>query len=331
MAANLSETQLRFLQDHGFGDYAVLPTSGDAGLRRYYLLTRGDETVLFMDMSRSDYESGLQSYIEVARYLKSIGVRVPDIYASDQESGLSIIEHLGEQSFGDVRAQVPLSDLYGLATDVLVKMCDNGAADNVLGLATYKQTLIYERLSQFVEFYVPAVTGKDTNEEDVASFYAMQDEIEASLPPCPMGLCHADYHLENLIWMPETSSGYGLIDFQDAFWGPLSYDLLNLLEDARQDVPEEIKSAMKDKYCAAMSAQERNAFDQWYLYLSSHFHCRVLGLFIKLYKERGIDQYLQHIPRLQNYVLRNLEEPSLSLLKKWVEVRGITFDQPISL
>lgn len=331
MTADLSETQLRFLQDNGFGDYAVSPTTGDAGLRRYYLLHRDDEKVLFMDMSRSDYESGLHAYIDVANYLRSISIRVPDIYVEDQESGLSIIENLGDQSFGDVRAQIELPRLYGLATDVIVKVRDNGAADNVLGLKEYEHTLIYERLAQFVEFYMPAVTGKETNADDVASFYAMQSDIQKSLPPCPMGLCHADYHLENLIWMPEATEGYGLIDFQDAFWGPLSYDLLNLLEDARQDVPEEIKTQMKDQYCASMNADERDAFDQWYIYLSSHFHCRVLGLFIKLYKERGMDQYLPHIPRLQNYVLKNLDQPVLSLLKQWIEERGVTFDQPISL
>ena len=128
------------------------------------------------------------------------------------------------------------------------------------------------------------------------------------------------------MWRPESEEGYGLIDFQDAFWGPLPYDLLNLLEDARQSVALEMKTEMKNRYCAGMGTLERSIFEDWYTVLSAHFHCRVIGLFVKLYQERGMDQYLEHIPRLQAYITDNLDNPVLAPLKEFIESHNIRLD-----
>jgi aminoglycoside/choline kinase family phosphotransferase len=128
------------------------------------------------------------------------------------------------------------------------------------------------------------------------------------------------------MWCPEHEQGYGIIDFQDAFWGPQPYDLLNLLEDARQTVPDGIKAAMRTQYCAGMKADEVEAFDAWYSYMSAHFHCRVIGLFIKFSREHGGTEFLAHIPRLQNYIKTNLENPILAPLKEFMTRHKISFD-----
>lgn len=314
-----------FLKRSGYSDYDVEPLSADAGLRSYSLLTHGNDRKLFMDMSASDYESGFRSYLKVRNYLFDLGIRVPEIYEHDVEEGLSVIEDLGQKSFGDARNDgVDLYGLYEKATDVLIAIREGAKGENTLNLGPYDQTRIRDRLEQFVEYYMPAVTGNKATAEDHESFQALQQRLEEGLPECPKGLCHADYHLENLIWMPDEPQGYGLIDFQDAFWGPLPYDLLNLLEDARQTVPKDIKAAMKDRYCANMNAKEREAFDAWYVYLSSHFHCRVIGLFVMLKQERGMGEYLVHIPRLQGYICEHLKNPVLAPLKEWVEERDIS-------
>jgi len=132
------------------------------------------------------------------------------------------------------------------------------------------------------------------------------------------------------MWRPDTPQKYGLIDFQDAFWGPLPYDLLNLLEDARQTVPDDIKAAMKDLYCTDMNAEERKTFDEWYVLLSCHFHCRVLGLFVKLKQERGMDEYLCHIPRLQGYIKEHLKNPIMQPLKEFIERYAVSLDVEVS-
>lgn len=321
----------QFLNDSGWGSAQVVPMGADMGLRRYARLIDGDRKALFMDMSRAGIlETGLGAYVTIGTFLQKHGVRTPEIYAHDLETGLSIIEDMGSVSFGDARKQgVPDNEIYQKATDVLVGI-KNSASENVLNLNGYEDTLIRKRLGQFVDYYMPIGADRLTTQADHDAFQSVMKEIEATLPSCPMGICHADYHLENLMWNSELPDGYGLIDFQDAFWGFSGYDLLNLLEDARQTVPDDIKSEMKERYCAGMSAEERETFDAWYAYLSAHFHCRVIGLFIKFAKENGGVEFLAHIPRLQNYIKTNLQNPVLKPLKDFIETNRISFDCQVS-
>ena len=315
-----------FLKEAGWGDTVVEARSGDAGLRRYFKLTKKDETALLMDMSRSGYEASLDAYITIGRYLREKEIHVPEIYHCSLDTGLSVIEDFGHESFGDVRKSAREHDrLYEIATDILIAIRER-APSNDLRLGSYNQSRIRERLSQFASHYMPVATGKAVSQDEIQQFQEVWTQIDSRLPTCPLGFCHADYHLENLMWRPDTSEKYGLIDFQDAFWGPLPYDLLNLLEDARVSVPEDIKHAMKDRYCDGMGTLERGIFEDWYVVLSAHFHCRVIGLFVKLYQERGMDQYLEHIPRLQGYIRQNLENPVLAPLKEFITEHKIALD-----
>ncbi len=316
-----------FLQQFGYGDYEVTPLSADAGLRKYYQLTKSNKHYLLMDMSLTGYEESFSAFLKVCDYLSSIGVRVPTVYGYDLDQGLSVIEFFGSTSFGDARkAGVELREIYQASLQPLFLLRDQSKSSNTLGLTEYNQTNIRKNLDQFVYFYAPSV-GCELSGDDCREFQSIQDSIEQNLPLCPHGLCHADYHLENLMWCPKEPQGYGLIDFQDAFWGPLPYDLLNLLEDARQTVPDDIKQEAKESYCESMSEEEREDFNLWYIYLSSHFHCRVLGLFVMLAKERNMREYLVHIPRLQKYVSDNLKHPVLLPLKTWIESKGISLQR----
>lgn len=321
----------KFLENTDWAGASVTPMGADMGLRRYARLEKGGCEALFMDMSRSGIlETGLKEYVAVAEYLKAIGVNVPEIYDHDLETGLSVIEKCGGASFGDMkkRGHDPC-DIYLKATQALVDI-KTGSSDNVLALQGYEETLIRKRLRQFVDYYVPAVTDIEPTDELAQEFENILEEIALSLPSCPMGFCHADYHLENVMWCPEKENGYALIDFQDAFWGFQGYDLLNLLEDARQTVPADIKVKMLDLYCVDMNAQERQIFDQWYALMSMHFHCRVIGLFIKFARENGGTEFLAHILRLQGYIKNNLKNPIFKPLQDWLDQYQISFDAEVN-
>lgn len=323
---------LLFLNQSGWGDAIMTPMGADMGLRRYFKLERDGKTALLMDMSRAGIlEIGLEAYVHMDEHLKTHGVRVPEIYHYDLKSGLAVIEDMGCQSFGNaVSAGQDREKIYGLATDILVKIRQS-ADSNILGLRDYKETLIWKRLGQFVDYYMPIATGRATTQHDHQEFRAMWDKIEASLPPCPMGICHADFHLENIMWCPDLPEGYGLIDFQDGFWGAQPYDLLNLLEDARQTVPADIKQAMKARYCEGMTATEMRAFEAWYALMAAQFHCRVIGLFVKFTQENERKEFITHVPRLQGYLREHLKNPVLAPLKEFIEGHNISLDIPVTL
>lgn len=326
----------KFLKGTEWESFDLIPMSADMGLRRYFRLERGGEKALLMDMSRAGIlETGLKEFIDVADFLRTNDVRVPDVYHYDLETGYSVIEDLGNTSFGDaIKQNVSEADLYHQATDVLVKI-RQASLKNSLGLDDYKVTLIRGRLSQFVDYYMPVGSGRKTTQVDQDEFQNILTKIEESLPPCPMGMCHADYHLENLMWRADPKDSYALIDFQNAFWGFQGYDLINLLEDARASVPDSIKQSMKALYCENMSEDERQIFDDWYALMSCHFHFRVIGLFVKFARENGREndgmEFLTHIPRLQGYIKNNLQNPILAPLKEFVERHKISFDITVKL
>ena len=132
---------------------------------------------------------------------------------------------------------------------------------------------------------------------------------------------HIDYHVENLMWIPAETSlkQCGILDFQAAMIGPQPYDLVNLLEDARMTVPQDIQDNILKQY--------DDNFRAWYRILGTQFHCRVIGLFIKL-PINGKPKYLEHLPRLQNYLHKALQDPLLKPLKDFFDTLGVDFTRP---
>ena len=316
----------QFLTDHGWSDAEFQTMGADMGLRRYAKLLRGKDTALLMDTSRCGERESLNNFIKIADYLRDFGVNTPKIYHYDLGTSLSIIEQLGEESLGFKKNNNhDPNEIYQIAIHALVTI-KNEAKSNDLNLTNYNDTHLRECLDQFVDYYVPVASSHEAGRNIQDEFQSTLKEIEENLPPCPMGFCHADYHLENLMWCSDKEGGYGLIDFQDAFWGFCGYDLINLLEDARQTVPNDIKTEMKNIYCSDMTEKEREIFEAWYTYLSMHFHCRVIGLFIKFAKENGGTEFLAHIPRLQGYIKQNLKDPLMKPLNEFMIKNQISFD-----
>jgi N-acetylmuramate 1-kinase len=267
----------------------------------------------------------LKTFIRLAEWLRGAGLKAPQLYDVNEGKGYAVLEDLGQVSFGKaMREGGYRGEFYTLACDVLRQMKNSGIP---AGLPPYSGSRIDENRRQIVDYYIPLVTKKSNKNNILNGFLEVIDGIKSQLPACPQGFVHADFHVENLMWRPEEGGvkRCGIIDFQDALLGPLPYDLVNLLEDARVDVAPELRIAMMDRYCDGMTPEEKQSFKQWYRFLGTQFHCRVIGLFIKLAAEQSRDQYLVHIPRLQNYILEGLNDPVLAPLKVFFEKEKIDF------
>jgi N-acetylmuramate 1-kinase len=110
-----------------------------------------------------------------------------------------------------------------------------------------------------------------------------------------------------------------LLDFQDAVEGPVSYDFISLVEDARRDVDDGVRVAMRDRYLAAFPGLDVEAFDLSCVILGAQRHCKVLGIFTRLRDRDGKDDYLHHLPRLWRLLERAAAHPSLAPLKTWLD------------
>lgn len=312
------------------GCEAITPLARDVSPREYFRVKKdGQDLVLMLypDMN-DDAVHEIRDFVRIDEWLIAQGLKAPRLYVVDPIKGYALLEDLGSTSFG--RALHEGVDgfyqdrLYMLGCDVLKRLKEAAPPSD---LPDYNDSRIQANRRQIIDYYFPLKLGKMASDEIAAQYYAVWDEIESKLPPCPRGFVHGDFHLENLMVCAgeEGVKQCALIDFQDALYGPLPYDLVNLLEDARIDVPPSLRQSILNRYCADMTSQEREIFLKWYRILGTQFHGRVIGLFIKLAAEQRRDKYLIHINRLQNYIADALKDPLLEPLKLWFAKQGVDF------
>ena len=111
----------------------------------------------------------------------------------------------------------------------------------------------------------------------------------------------------------------GLLDFQDAVWGPASYDLVSLVEDARRDVPEDLRQALTERYLAAFSGLDHDGFRRSAAVLAAQRNAKILGIFTRLWRRDGKPGYLAHIPRVWRLLENDLRHPVLAPIAAWLD------------
>lgn len=308
------------------GCESLVPLPRDVSPRQYYRGTQKGRSVVVMTYPLT-VESGaeLRQFIRLARWFAQKGIKTPAVYAEDMMKNRAVLEDLGDTSFGRaLRQGADRTELYTLAADALRHLRGAGVPDN---LPPFEHGRIRRNVRQMADYYIAFTRGQASPEALAKGFLEVWNKIEKSLPPCPRGFLHGDYHLENLMLLQkgEGTARCAIIDFQDALEGPIPYDLVNLLEDARMDVPDDLAQTLIARYCQGMAAKEEELFRLWYRVLGTQFHCRVIGLFIKLAAEQDRDEYLIHINRLQNYIKKGIEHPALAPLKGWLAKEGVDF------
>lgn len=271
----------------------------DGSSRRYDRVKKSGQTAILMDCSGGETPGHrVQDFLRIGAWLRDIGLNAPEIYEADEAAGFVLMEDFGDVSFRKaLGAGHDAAELYALAADVLKHLATQ---KDLPELPKYYESHVHKNHRYVIEYYAPSAS--------VENYLAAWAEIESRLPPCPQGFLHIDFHVENLMFLPDRDGlkRCGILDFQGAMKGPLPYDLGNLLEDARYDVPEEIRAEILSGF--------NEDFRCWYRVLTTQFHCRVIGQFIKMAAENGKTGYLQHIPRLEKYILQALKDPLLSPL-----------------
>lgn len=319
------ESLLDFLHGCGWDTAIAAPLQNDAGPRRYYRLQRHDSrTAMLMD-AIPDGAPGyspthrLDRFLALSELLRAQGVRTPEIYGADAKHGFALMEDFGQKSLR-VWAQDDKKAAYEGACKAWQGLQSIDIAP--FDLSPYRGGLIDQARRRILDWYLPLKCGAPLQPEVEDGFESAWQEIEADLPPCRDSFIHLDFHMDNLMRLPADEgeeTPIGILDFQGAMRGPASYDLVNLLEDARYDLPKDLRD---DLYAGAVSVipqAEREAFALWYRVLGTQFHCRVIGQFIQLALTKNNDRYLKHIPRLQAYIIDACDHPVLQPLKRWVE------------
>jgi aminoglycoside/choline kinase family phosphotransferase len=323
-----------FLTAEGWGGAVRKMIAGDSAQRFYSRLIRADGRTAIVLQAPPDHSPDVTpghkigDFLRIGAALRGIGIVTPEIYATDVQKGFLLLEDFGDLSFKRAfDGGADPKEMYGLAVDVLRRM---QSVDVVAELPDYYASHVHKGRRRIVDWYLPAVRRDFVPVGAVESYLAVWDSIEKSLPPCPQGFLHIDYHVENLMFLPDRDglARCGVLDFQGAMRGALPYDLGNLLEDARIDVAPDLRRAMLERYCETMSTAEREIFTAWYRVVTTQFHCRVIGQFIRLALVNGKTQYLKHIPRVAGYLQEGLQHPLLAPMQEWFAKEGVDFTSP---
>jgi len=320
-----------FLGRTGWGEAVLQPVGQDCAFRRYFRLSAHDKTAILMEAVPDGTTIAtpghrIVDFLRIGAWLKAQGLNSPSVFEADEAHGYLLLEDFGNTPFKvALQGGVKTADIYGLGVDVLAHLRDSD--HTALALPSYYESHVHTGRRRVVDWYIPALRGEKVEDGLVEDYLAIWDAIEATLPPCPQGFLHIDYHVENLMWLPERQGlqACGILDFQGAMTGPTPYDLANLLEDAREDIDPELRRILLARFTAGLSSADQELFKSWYRILATQFHCRVIGQFIRLAVVAGKPRYLEFLPRLSNYLTEGLKDPILAPLKRWFEVQGIDF------
>ncbi len=309
-----------FIAAAGWGGAALSALAGDASFRRYWRVTEGARRAVLMDAPPDKLD--LRSFLTIDAHLRGRGYSAPEIYAADATVGLALLEDLGDHTIAaQIEAGGDAMALYGLAIDWLVDLHKRGVAALPAGLPRYDDERLLEEVSRFLLWYVPAVRNVPLSETAQKEWDAIWRALLPVARAMPETMVYRDFFAENLMALPRPGlSALGLLDFQDAVAGPITYDLASLLEDARRDLPADLVAAMRTRYLAAMPQLDRAAFDASWAAMAAHRHVKCLGLFVRLAKRDGKPNYLPHIPRLWRLLDHALAHPALKPLAEWLAV-----------
>lgn len=301
-----------FLKAHGGDGGAETPLQSDASFRRYFRVTVGAAPRLVMDAPPGQEDVG--PFVTIAEHLLSLGLSAPWIHAADRERGFVLLEDFGDDTYTKLLADgADEEPLYALAIDVLAALHKHPQA-KALHLPAYDRPVLLEKASLLADWYAPASGAVADQDGFRTRFLAAWNAVFDGLPSPQTTLVLRDYHVDNLMLLPgrKGAAACGLLDFQDAAIGPTPYDVVSLLEDARRDITDDLAVAMLERYHQAMPRQDRDVFNLWYAVLGAQRHCRIAGVFVRLWARDNKDVYLGHIPRVTRLLARALQHPVMA-------------------
>jgi len=284
---------------------SLVPASADASFRRYFRITSKNpnfKTLIVMDAPPQ--HEPLDAFIKVDLLFSEAGLNVPKILEQNLDEGFLLLNDLGTQTFLAELNNETADDLYKDATHALVLM-QSASKPNVL--PNYDEALLRRELDLFPEWYLKKHLNVKLNPqqtEQIDKSFAII--IENNLSQAKVYV-HRDYHSRNL--MVTKQNNPGVIDFQDAVYGPITYDASSLWRDAYISWPEErvidwvVKFWEKGRIARLPMPDDFGQFYRDFEWMGLQRHLKVLGIFARLFHRDGKDGYLKDIPLVLEYAI----------------------------
>jgi aminoglycoside/choline kinase family phosphotransferase len=280
---------------------SIRPASSDASFRRYFRVD-GTDGSTYIVMDAPPPQEDVRPFIHVAEVFGHTGASVPHILQQDAERGFLLLSDLGSTTYLHLLNQDTAHKLYMDAIDSLVLI----QAQSKPGvLPEYDRALLLRELMLFPDWYISKHRGVTLSDKQSADLNKVFDLLLANNLAQAQVYVHRDYHSRNLMVLPKGNPG--VLDFQDAVYGPITYDLVSLLRDAYIQWDEEmvldwaIRYWERAKRAGLPVNPDVDAFYRDFEFMGLQRHLKVLGIFARLYHRDGKDAYLKDLPLVMEY------------------------------
>ncbi len=349
-----------FIEKEWSGDTKRSFLTGDASTRRYEVISRNRERRILMDAPKQadgpPVHEGLPysqiaylaedvvPFIGVAETLRHAGLAAPKIHARRNDLGLLLIEHLGQEKIVSDEGEAIesrylesarlIAALHKRQWPETISISDENGNRTEYRFNRYGRRALGIEASLFVDWYIPEFSQSPPSKDHIAEFHTIWDRLISLLDDSTLTLVLRDYHSPNIIWREEEPfpRNIGLIDFQDAVIGPQAYDLASLAQDARVDISPTLEARIMNVYLEMRSGDPEfdvTQFQRDYAILGAHRATKILGIFVRLNRRDGKPDYLKHLPRIRDYLYRNLAHPELSGYREWLDSMVGSKDKPV--
>ena len=299
----LDEQLAKLFADCGWG--AIPPAtltaaSSDASFRRYFRWQGEGRSFIVMDAPPP--QENCKPFVEIDELLATSGINVPKIHAQDLERGFLLLSDLGDKTYLDIIDEDNADALFTDAIDALLALQKLPVTGD---LPSYDVALLRRELELFSEWYVGKALGKSLDAEQQAAWLRVSSLLIDSALAQPKVLVHRDYMPRNLM---RSVPNPGVLDFQDAVYGPVTYDVTCLFKDAFLSWPEERVQGWLRQYWQQAGEQGvpvQTDFDEFCRasdLMGVQRHLKVIGIFARICHRDGKPRYLADVPRFFAYI-----------------------------
>ena len=279
---------------------AIAPASADASFRRYFRVYLPNSTLIVMDAPPE--KEDCRPFVDLAGAFRAGGLNVPEVLAADFDRGFLLLTDLGSDLYLAKLNAGSVKRLYGDALGALITLQVCGPHT----VPAYDAKLLDFELSLFRDWFIVRHLGLPLEASTATLLAETFSSLTTSALEQPAVCVHRDYHSRNLMVTPRNNPG--ILDFQDAVWGPITYDLVSLLRDCYISWPAaQIREWALGYHELALdsgilSQNNPAQFLYWFDLMGMQRHLKAIGIFSRLYHRDGKSGYLGDIPRTLNYV-----------------------------
>ena len=283
---------------------SVVPASSDASFRRYFRVNalQNDQKTTFIVMDAPTDKEDSRPFIKIAKLFQDAGLQVPVVLESDLDLGFLLLSDLGNTTYLSIINEKNANSLYQDAAAALIKL---QLASQPGILPNYDAALLTREMELFPEWYLGKHLNFKLNDAQQKSWDGIVKLLVENNLSQPQTFVHRDYHCRNLMFT--ESNNPGVLDFQDAVYGPITYDLVSLWRDAYIEWDEEqqmdwlIRYWEQAKKAGLPINQDFGDFYRDFEWMGLQRHLKVLGIFARLSHRDGKDGYLKDLPMVLRY------------------------------